>query len=454
MSQNVEGALTWGAEGQGRGAPGGRAAPRGAAVLVEASHALPLVSIMVAFRSGAAHDPVGRDGLARITARMLRRGAEGYSANEIEETIDGLGGEFGSDVATSATTVHFEVIKRSLDRFLDLGATLLARPTFSPPELARLLREAEAELVEARDSDRSLCSRAFRRTLFAGHPYGRRIAGAIPTLRAITRDDVAAFYARHYTRRNAIVAISGDVEPGQAQAIADRLLAGLPEGEVIPDPVSPPEGRRGRCLVFVDKPERTQTQMVIGGLGTDARDPDHMALLVANTAFGGTFSSRLMQEVRAKRGWSYGASSRVGFDRHRDAFTMWTAPAAQDAPACLALQLELIEALRRDGITEDELAFVKSYLVRSHAFEVDTARKRVHQKLEEIVYDLPEGYHETYLKRVEAVTLEEANAAVRRRISEDDLVIGVVGTHAEIGEAIAAAIPRLAEVKVEPHDLE
>ncbi|WP_437603623.1 M16 family metallopeptidase [Sorangium sp. So ce590] len=454
MSQSVKSGLAWGAEGQGRGASAGRVLPRDGAVLVETSHALPIVSIVVAFGSGAAHDPVGREGLARITARMLRRGAEGHSANEIEETIDALGGEFGADVATSATTVHFEVIKRSLDRFIELGATLLARPTFSPPELARLLREAEAELIEARDSDRSLCSRAFRRTLFAGHPYGRRIAGTIPTLREITRDDVAAFYARHYTRRNAIVAISGDIEPSEAHRVAERLLSGLAEGEAIADPVTEPSPRPGRCLVFVDKSERTQTQMVIGGLGTDAHDPDHMALLVANTVFGGTFSSRLMQEVRAKRGWSYGASSRAGFDRHRDAFTMWTAPAAQDAAACLSLQLGLLEALRRDGITEDELTFVKRYLVRSHAFEIDTARKRVHQRLEEILYDLPAGYHETYLKRVEEVTLADANAAVRRRISEDDLVIGVVGTHEEIGEAVAAAIPRLTEVKVEPHDLE
>lgn len=454
MSQSVKTGFAWGAEEQGRGASGGRVTPHGPVVLVETSHALPLVSAVVAFRSGAAHDPAGREGLARITARMLRRGAEGYSANEIEETIDALGGELGVDVATSATSVHFEVIKRSLDRFVDLGATLLARPTFPVPELARLLREAEAELVDARDSDRSLCNRAFRRTLFAGHPYGRRVAGTIPTLRAITRDDVAAFYARHYTRRNAIVAISGDVEPDEAHAIAERLLAGLPEGEAIPDPVPDPEPRPGRRLVFVDKPERTQTQMVIGGLGTDAHDPDHIALLVANTAFGGTFSSRLMQEVRAKRGWSYGASSRAGFDRHRDAFTMWTAPAAQDAAACLALELEMLAALRRDGITEDELTFVKRYLVRSHAFEIDTARKRVHQKLDEVLYDLPEGYHETYVQRVEAVTLEEANEAVRRRIPEDDLVIGVVGTHAEIGAAIAAAIPRLADVQVEPYDLE
>jgi zinc protease len=454
VSQVLEASFAPNAAADGRGAPRAPAALPGAQVLVEPSHALPLVSILVAFRSGSAHDPVGRDGLARITARMLRRGAEGYSANQIEETVDALGGEFGADVSTSSTSVHFEVIKRSLDRFVGLGATILARPTFAPSELERLQREAEAELIEARDSDRSLCSRAFRRTLFAGHPYGRRIAGTIQTLRSIVRDDVVAFYKRHYTRRNAIVAISGDIEPDEARALAARLLAGLPEGEPIPDPVPEPERRPGRRLAFVDKPERTQTQMVIGGLGTDAHDPDHIALVVANTAFGGTFSSRLMQEVRAKRGWSYGASSRVGFDRRRDAFTMWTAPAASDAPACLALQLELLQALRRDGITETELEFVKRYLVRSHAFEIDTARKRVHQRLEEILYDLPEGYHDTYLQRVEAVTLEAANAAVQRRISEDDLVVGVVGTHAELGAAIGDAIAGLKETTVEPYDLE
>src|SRR5207244_306480 len=110
-------------------------------------------------------------------------------------------------------------------------------PTFEPRELDRLRREAEAEIIEARDSDRFLCSRAFRRALFADHPYGRRIAGTIPTLRAIARDGVMTFYGRHYTRRNAIVAISGDIEHDEAQALAKRLLAGLPEGEAIPDPV-------------------------------------------------------------------------------------------------------------------------------------------------------------------------------------------------------------------------
>jgi zinc protease len=432
--------------------PAERAA--GPRVFVEPWDAIPIVSVAVTFRSGAAFDPPGKDGLARVVARMLRRGAEGYTAQQIEETIDAMGGELAADVSVSAISVHFEVIRRSLDAMVDLCSTLLARPSFDERELSRLLRESEAELVEARDSDRALVSRAFRRTLFEGHPYGRRLSGQIPTLRTLGEGDVRAFYERHFCRANAIVIVSGDVTEAEGRALADRLLAKLPEGEAVRDPVPPPVQKRGRHLVFVDKPERTQTQTVMGCLGTDAHDPDHFALFVANSAFGGNMTSRLMQEIRVKRGWSYGASSRVGFDRQRDAFSIWTTPKDTDAPACLALELDLYHAFREEGVTDEELTLVKRYLVRSHAFDVDTARKRVHQKLEADLYDLPPGYHDRYVDHVQGVDQAAANAAAKARLSEDDLVIAVVGTHAEIGDAVAKAVPRLDSVTVAPFDLE
>ncbi len=421
---------------------------------VETSRALPMVSVVISFRSGSVHDPAGKEGLSRITARMLRRGCEGYTKERIEETIDSLGGEFGADTLMSGTTVSFEVIRRSLDPFADLVATMLGKTTVADDELARLLRESKAEIIESRDSDRLLASRAFRRSLFTGHPYGRRAAGTLDTLEHIGAGDVRAFYARHYTRRNAVVAMSGDISQSEGEALAERLLAGIPDGEPVPDPAPPPAAPGGRRLVFVDKPDRTQCQMIAGGLGTHPKDPDHVPLLVANTVFGGTFTSRLMQEIRVKRGWSYGAGSRAGFDRQRDAFTMSAAPAATDAPGCLALMLELLAAWRKDGITQEELDFVKKYLVRSHAFEIDTARKRVHQKLERALYDLPDDYHSAFLDKVQAVTLETANTAVKERISEENVVIGVVGTHAEIGDAVAKAVPSLVSSEVVPFDLE
>ncbi|EYF03153.1 M16 family metallopeptidase [Chondromyces apiculatus] len=419
-------------------------------IFVESSRALPLVSAVVAFRSGAGHDPAGREGLARITARMLRRGAEGYTAARIEETTDSLGGELSVDVGFSASSVHLEVIKRSLDPFAGLGATVLSRPTFEVRELERLLREAEAEIIESQDLDQVLCSRAFRRTLFTSHPYGRPSEGTVRTLRTITGDDVRAFYRQHYTRRNAVVAISGDVDQHEAQDLVARILADLPEGTPATDPIPPPLQRPGRHLVFVDKPERTQAQLIVGSLGTDAHDADHVPLLIANTVLGGTFSSRLMQEIRVKRGWSYGAYSHVSYDRHRDAFSVGSSPAANDASACLKLTLEMLQAFIERGVTEDEFEFAKRYLIRSHAFDIDTARKRVHQSLVEALLDMPVGYHESYVARLEAATLAEANAAIHTRLSFDNLVLSVVGTHADIGQAIQDVIPGLSSVEVLP----
>lgn len=421
---------------------------------VETSRALPFVSVVVSFRSGSVHDPPGKEGLSRITARMLRRGCEGYTKERIEETIDSLGSEFGADTLMSGTTVSFEVIRRSLGAVADLVGLMLAKPTIEDEELSRLLRESRAELIESRDSDRLLAGRAFRRTLFAGHPYGRRAAGTLDTLDKIGREDVVAFYKRHYTRQNAVIAVSGDLSQDEGSALAERLLAGLPEGEQVPDPAGAPVSPKGRRLVIVDKPDRTQCQMIVGGLGTHPRDDDHIPLFVANTVFGGTFTSRLMQEIRVKRGWSYGASSRAGFDKQRDAFAMSAAPAATDAPGCLALMMDLLHTWRTDGITEGELDFAKKYIVRSHAFEIDTARKRVHQKLERELYELPDDYHSTFLEKVQKVDLAAANAAVRHRVSEEDVVMGVVGTHAEVGEALSKALPDLAKIEVVPYDIE
>jgi zinc protease len=424
------------------------------AMYFEPSHALPLVSIAVAVRSGASTDPIGKEGLTRVMVRMLRRGCRGLLSHEIEERIDALGAEFSADVSSSVITLHVDVITRSVDRMVDLLATMMAEPSFDEGELGRLLRETQGEIVEARDNDRSLATRHFRRIVFEGHPYGRRIGGTIPTVSSISQGDVAAHYRHHFAKGNLALAFAGDLTEAHAAELSRRLVARLPEGSPPPALIAPPESKPGRRLVFVDKPERTQTQILVGGLGSHPRDRDHIPLHVATTIFGGTFTSRLMRAIRSERGWSYGAYARLPYDRERDAFSMWTFPAAKDAAACIALELELLSAWHDRGITERELSFAKRYLVRSHAFDIDTPQKAVHQKLDVDLFDLPADYHSRYLEHVQAVSLVEANEAVRRRVSTDELTVSVVGTRAEIGDAIAAAIPGLSNLEVVAYDAE
>lgn len=426
--------------------------PSGPRVFVESSPELPLVSISVALRSGAIADPDGKDGLTRFTGRLMRRTAGGRDPQLLDRTIDGLGAALGVDTTHSTSGLQGTVIARSLEPFVNLLVETVSAPGLASEELERLRRETEAEIVDSRDNDRAVARHWFRRKFFEGHPYGRSALGRSSTIRGIAEDDVHAHHARTWIQDNLVFAFSGDIDTEQARAVAGRIAASLPRGAPIADATPEPSRPQGRRLVFVDKPERTQTQILIGCLGSHPRDDDHIALHVANTVFGGTFSARMTREIRSKRGWSYGAYSSLPYDRRRRAFSMWTFPKATDAAACIRVELELLDKLVAQGITARELAGAKRYLVRSHAFAVDTAGKRVGLALDAELYDLPPDYYESYLDRVQAVTLEQANAALQRRLSPSDLLITVVGTESEIGTDVRQAIDDLVDVEVVPFD--
>lgn len=431
-----------------------QAGATGPEVLVETSHALPLVSFSIALKTGSVLDPAGLTGATRMLTRWMRRTAGGREAHVIDAEIDALGGAFGADVSPSTLVFQGTVITRSLDGLMRIASDVIARPGFADEELERLRRETLAELTEALDDDRGLSRRWFRQRVFGDHPYARSVTGTPSTLTKIQASDLKALYARVVRPENLVFAFSGDIERARAEALAAALCGLLTRGplpsEATPDPAVIP----GRRLVFVDKPDRTQTQILIGGLGTHPRDEDHLALHVANTVFGGTFTARLTQEVRAKRGWSYGAYSSLPIDRRRQAFSMWTFPKAEDAAACIKLELDMLHELREKGITKKELAWAKKYLVRSHAFALDTASKRVGMLLDNALYDLPPGYYENYVESIKAVTLEQANASIVTRLSEQDLLVSVVGTASQIGDAVKAAIPELSSSEVVAFDAE
>ena len=424
----------------------------GAIGLVESSPVVPLVSIVLAWRSGATSDPQGKDGVCRFAMRMLRRGVEGLSFAEIETAIDTLGGELGLDVGPSTMSFHAQVIRRNLRPFVDLLSKIVSKPTFDDEEIARLRRETAAELVDARDSDRSLANVAFRRALFGAHPFSRGAAGRISTVETFTRDDVVAAYRRHLVRSDLVVGFAGAITVEEAKEIGALLAAAVPDGRAPEPSVPEPELPQGRRLVFVDKPERTQTPILIGTLGSSPHDPDHFPLVLASAVFGGTVTSRMMREIRSKRGWSYGTSARLSIERRRHAFTMSAAPGAADCAPCVRLELDMLGELVEKGITARELSFIKNYLVRSHAFEVDTAPKRLGQAIETEVLGLPADYHAKFVDHVRAVELEGANAALKERISPKDLVVVVVGTAGDLLDKIKDAIPDLAGTDVVPFD--
>lgn len=424
----------------------------GAAVLLETSRALPLVSLSIGLKTGALLDAPGKEGSTRLLSRLMRRTAGGLEPQVIDTRIDSLGAALSADVAHSTMVFQATVISRSLPAFVDLLVDVLARPGLATLELERLQRETLAELKDSLDDDRGIARRFFRRRFFGSHPYGRSVSGTPSSIPKISAADVQTVFQRSFVRDNLVFAFSGDLSAPLASQIAQQISDALPGGPAPVDNTPEPVAVPGRRLVIVDKPERTQTQILIGCLGSNARDEDHVALVVANTIFGGTFTARMTQEVRSKRGWSYGAYSNVPIDRRRQSFSMWTFPKADDAGPCLKLELEMLHELREKGVTKQELSWAKRYLVRSHCFAIDTAAKRVGLELDRALYDLPDDYYARYLERVQAVTLEQANASLRNRLSDEDLLITVVGTESKIGESVRAAVANLASSEVVAFD--
>ena len=430
--------------------PSARASSHESVVLVEPDHALPLAHIGLVLRTGSVHDPRGQEGLARITARMLRMGTRSLSAQEVEEKIDSLGAQLTVGCAPSYVQLTGVVVAHNLEPFFELVSELVTTPAFRAKDLARAKREAIAELVGVVDDDRSLAARHFRSFAFGKHPYARSVAGTTSSVRSLDRAAVLAHYEKHFVASNLIVSMAGAVDPEEAKRLVSRYLK-LPHGRAPKLATPEPVLAKGRRLVLVDKPERTQTQIIVGTLGTHVHDPDHTALQVANVVFGGLFTARLTHEIRSVRGLSYGASSSLGHDRQRDLWSMWTFPAAKDAVKCLSLQLDLYEKWVEDGVRPSELKRAKSYLVKSHAFEIDTPQKRLDQRIEAELFGLPSDYFDAFVQRVKHVTRDDANAALRKRLSTRDLAIGVVATASELREPLSQ-LPDLRELRVVPFD--
>ncbi len=420
-------------------------------VLIEESHAVPLCNLMVMARTGAAVDPTGREGLVRHAAEMMRRGAGTRTRAQLDATLDELGASI--DVVVGADSVGFLAsgLSRHLPRLAELLGDVLARPTFDEGEHERLRRESLATLDDIRDDDASLCGRFWDRAAYGGHPYGRTTLGTAQSLAALGRDETRAWVSSRVVAPHLLVGFAGDVAPAHAESIAQALLAALPGQPVPLDPpqlVPTPAG--GRRTLLIDKPERTQAQILIGHTAPPRKHEDWLALSVGAAVFGGTFTSRLMSEVRVKRGWSYGASCRLGRGRHGAAFRMRVFPSAELTASTLALVLELFEQVVEGGVTQAEVDFALGYLGGSWPFELATPADRLGKKLDTLLLELPADTYPRHLEKLRAIDAEQVNAAIRRWWRPQDATIALTGTAEEMLPTLAKL--SLGEVQVVPYD--
>lgn len=409
-------------------------------VIVETSSDTPLVWFDIAIRGGASADPRGVEGLHRHASLLARRGAGRRDRAELDDTLDGLGAAIEIGVSRDSVSISGLALARHLDAVIDVTADILAEPRFAEDEHARLLRETPQVLDEIRDDDNALATRWFDWLCSPGHAYGRTSLGTEASLTRIERAASIELWKREVVADNLVIGLAGDIDEQAAARVVTRLTERLPTTprpnqaiEVAPAPV------RGRRVILVDKPDRTQAQLRIGHLCARYGETDTAALALAEAVFGGMFSSRLMQEIRVKRGWSYGAGCALRRSRLPHWFEIWMAAGIDVAGQAVALTLDLFADYAANGPTDDEVDFARSYLIGAMPFHVATARQRMQLAVRDAVFELPPGYTANLPEALATLTAEDVRAACRRNLRPDDAVTVAVTTADEAQQALGQA---------------
>ncbi|MHB1224701.1 MAG: M16 family metallopeptidase [Gemmatimonadaceae bacterium] len=411
----------------------------GLRLLIVEHHELPLVDARLVVRSGAEMDPAAELGLATLTASLLDEGAGGRDALGIADQVAYLGIGLGTGSGFDMSTVSLHAPTARLDSALALFADVALRPTFPPAELERLRQDRLTSLIQLRDRGPAIADRVFPAVLYGDdHPYGRPLTGTEATTKAITRADVQRFYDSVYRPNNATLIVVGDVAVDDIVRRAERVF-GAWEARPVTAPRSstPPAAGTSRVYV-VDKPGAAQSSVRIGAVGVARSTPDYFPLLVMNTILGGSFTSRLNQNLRETHGYTYGARS--GFAM-RTAAGPFLASAEVVAAKTDSSLIEFFRELRaiRDTVPAEELEKARRFLQLQLPGDFETTGDIAAQLVPIALYDLPLDYYGSYSRRIGAVSQADVQRVARRYVDPDRLSVVIVGDRTSIEPTLRSA---------------
>jgi zinc protease len=387
--------------------------------------AVPLIAIDFAFAGGAVQDPAGKGGTAQLVASLLDDGVGDFDSKTFHDRLERKAIElnFSADRETLRGSMRTLTENRD-EAFEDLRLSLNA-PRFDASDVELNRAQILSNLRRATTSPNDIANRRWWEAAFDGHPYGRPVNGTVESVPTITVDDLKSYTGRVLARDNLKIAIVGDIDVDTAKVMLDRVFGSLPaKAQLAPIAAVAPQGLGRRIVVNLDVP---QAVVEFGGAGVARKDPDFMAAYIVNHILGGgSFSSRLYQEVREKRGLAYSVSDSLLWLDHAAVFIGATATRDDRTGETLDLIQKEIHRLAEDGPTADELAKAKSYLNSSFALNLDTSTKVAALLVQFQLDDLGVDYISRRQQLIAAVTLDDAKR-VSKRLLDGGLLVTVVG---------------------------
>jgi zinc protease len=398
----------------------------GAKVLFVEAHELPMFDMRLTFAAGSSQDQT-LPGVAVLTNAMLNEGVKGKDVTAIAQGFEGLGADFSNgayrDMAVASIRSLSAADKR--EPALKLFSEVVGKPTFPADSLTRIKNQLLASFEYQKQNPGALAGKELFKQLYGNHPYGHPSEGTAETIKPITLAQLKAFHAKAYAAGNAVIALVGDLSRDEAQAVAAQVSASLPKGPALAKLPTPAEPKAGET--HIEFPSK-QTHLMLAQLGIKRNDPDYAALSLGNSILGGGgFGSRLMSEVREKRGLTYGVSSGFTPMQAQGPFMIGLQTRAELSENTLKLVQDIVRDFLANGPTQKELDDAKRELAGSFPLTAASNSSIVAQLGAIGFYDLPLTYLEDFMTQSQEVTVEQVKAVMNKHLGADKMVIVTAG---------------------------
>lgn len=399
----------------------------GTPVYLLPDHELPIVTVSAIIRTGSVYDPPGRSGLAALTGSLMRAGGAGErTPDQLDDYLEFMASSVESAFDVDSGTVSMTTLTRNLEQSLAVFRDVLFAPRFDEKRLTVARQQLLEDIRRQNDDPKEAGDRELTKAIYAGHPLG--VMPTEASVAALTRKDLIAFHHRFVRPDNLILAISGDFDRERIVADLNRLLGSQrPVGLLdLPDIPSVPVDFRPDVL-FIPK-QVNQSVIRLGHLGITKDDPDLYAVRVLDFILGGSFTSRLMMEIRTNQGLAYNVESRFDVGRRfTGTFRAETETRSDATGKVISLITSIIEGIRKEPVSEQEIRLAKESIINSFLFGFTSPTNIVSQQARLEFYGYPADYLERYRERIAAVTREDLLKTAKRLLHPDSLKLVVVG---------------------------
>jgi zinc protease len=426
----------------------------GLRVIVVESHKVPLASAQMFIRSGSEVDPPSLAGLADVTANLLTKGTATRTATQIAVAIEALGGSIGSASGWDRSTAGVEVMSNKFGEAMDILADVILQPAFKDDELERLRAQTLDELRVTFSQPGPLARFTAARVVFGDSPYGHPAGGTPQSIALIKRDDVVKLHSTYYRPDNALLVVGGDVKAEDVFAAAKKLFGKWtkPMTTLPTTPASPRAATATGRVVVVDKPDSGQAAVYIERLGIKRDDPGFYPGIVTNAVLSG-YSGRLNQEIRIKRGLSYGAGS--GLDARRDIGPFVATAQTKNTSGAEVASLLLAEVtkLGTEPVSEQELVPRKASLAGDFSRSLETSNGLAGQVAGLALFGLPLSQLDSHISKITAVSPAEVRKFAETHLSSPGMSVVVVGDAKAFIDDLRKRFPNVEVIAIDELDL-